>query len=134
MCDCSGFVLWVLKISRHQPTLQFLQRDLGHCWLNTDGIICDARNPAGFFYAIPPTSSPLPADIIIYPGNFYARQIGWKGKGPRIGHVGILTGADKVIHCSSGNMRTYGDAIAVTDLSVFHAVPYTKVIRFSGVL
>ncbi len=107
--------------------------------MNTDGMICDARSATGYFSPIPKGCYPLPGDVVVYPGNFYARKIGWKKPGPRIGHTGIitetnLTGPQKVIHCSLGNMNKFGDAIAETDLSVFNHVSYSKVLRFSGVL
>jgi cell wall-associated NlpC family hydrolase len=136
-CDCSGFVLWAFGVSRYQPNFQFLQHELGHCWLNTDGIVCDARHPTGYFSV---AARPHPSDIIIYPGNYYAKLIGWQGKGPRIGHVGIVTETNpdgtpsQIIHCSSGNMKTHGDAIAETTPDVFQAVPYTSILRFSGIL
>lgn len=136
-CDCSGFVLWSLGVSRYQPLFQFLYKELGHYWMNTDGMISDARNPTGLFSV---ADKALPGDILVYPSNYYARKLGWKGNGPRIGHTGIIvetvqTGtANQVIHCSVSNMKKFGDAVGITDFGPFAAVPYTKILRFVGVL
>lgn len=136
-CDCSGFVLWALGVNRYQPLFQFLYKELGYYWMNTDGMIADARNPTGLFSV---ADKPLPGDILVYPSNYYAKKLGWKGSGPRIGHTGIIAEtiqsgvSNQVIHCASSNMKKFGDAIGITDFTPFTAVPYTKVVRFSGVL
>lgn len=131
-CDCSGFVCWVLGLSRFQPNFAFLH-ELSGGWLNTDGMVCDSINPTGYFE---PASAAFPGDLIIYPSRAYQRlrrktRVNRDG-GPRIGHVGVWTGKG-VVHCSSGNFRTRADAIAETTDEVFRAVSYFRYIRFSGV-
>lgn len=134
-CDCSGFVCWVLGLSRYQPLLTFL-KPLNGGWLSTDGMVCDALNPTGYFE--PVAGAPLPGDLVVYPAAWYAKKIARAekryGKGPRIGHVGIITEEleSRVVHCSSGNFRQHNDAIYETDLSVFTAVSYYRYIRFCG--
>ena len=127
-CDCSGFVCWVLGISRFQPHLQFL-KSLNGGWMNTDGMYYDASLPAGLFS---PEASPEHGSLIVYPSHSYAKKVGLNGSGPRIGHVGILTDNRTVIHCSSSNFKLRGDAIEETDTEVFRNVLYTRYIRFVG--
>lgn len=130
-CDCSGFVCWVLGLSRYQP-LSFLI-PLNGGWLNTDGMVCDSLHPVGYFE---PAPAPQPGDLIVYPSAWFAKKAGLGRGGPRIGHVGILTEATitstRVVHCSSGNYRTYEDSIRETSIDVFRAVPYYRYLRFSG--
>ena len=68
------------------------------------------RADSGFFESI---EAAKPGALIIYPG-------GKKG----VGHVGIVTqvlkgAAIKVLHCSAGNYRKLGDAIAETGPEVW---------------
>lgn len=132
-CDCSGFVCWALGIARYQPTLAFLKKAIGHCWMNTDAIVADTNDPAGLF-SIPGGAEP--GDLVVYPSYDYAKSVGLPlpghKPGPRIGHVGILTGRNSVIHCSAGNVREHGRAIWETDAAVFKRVPYTRLARYVG--
>lgn len=132
-CDCSGFVCWLLGLSRYQPMLSFL-KPLNGGWLSTDGMVCDALNPTGYFEQV--AGAPRPGDLVVYPAAWYAKKIAQAdkryGKGPRIGHVGVITGESSVVHCSSGNFRQYADAIRETDMGVFTAVSYFRYIRFCG--
>lgn len=128
-CDCSGFVCWVLGLSRYQSLLAFL-RPLNGGWLNTDGILCDALNPTGYFE---PAPAALPGDLIVYPSSWFAKKAGLGRGGPRIGHVGVVTGVDLVVHCSSGNYRSYQDSIRETNMGVFRAVAYSRYVKFCGV-
>lgn len=104
-CDCSGFVCWTLGISRYQPAYPF-----NGGWVNTDSMVADAYSAVGFFAMI----LPRPGAVIVY---------GRKGK--TVGHCGIISGVDsqgrvtKVIHCSAGNYRRTGDAIAETDAALW---------------
>jgi hypothetical protein len=132
-CDCSGFVCWVLGLSRYQPHFDFLKTINGG-WLNTDGMYHDSTVPAGYFI---PETAPRPGSLIVYPSRSYAKH-NRLGTGPRIGHVGILgpidnAGIRTVIHCSSGNYKRRSDAIAQTNIDVFTAVPYTRYIRFAEI-
>jgi cell wall-associated NlpC family hydrolase len=134
-CDCSGFVCWVLGISRYQPMFSFLKIMNGG-WMNTDGMVCDAMHPTGYFE--PVTDEPLPGDIVVYPSAWYAKQLKETNRSscPRIGHVGLISVANgrasRVIHCSSGNYRTHSDAIQETDLTIFTTVHYHRLLRFCG--
>ena len=131
-CDCSGFVCWVLGLARFQPILSFLKPVNGG-WLSTDGMVCDALNPTGYFE--PVAGASLPGDLVVYPSQWYAKKIYQAerpfGNAPRIGHVGIMSNG-MVIHCSSGNFRTASDAIQETDPHVFTSVSYYRYIRFCG--
>jgi cell wall-associated NlpC family hydrolase len=133
-CDCSGFACWVLGLSRFQPILGFL-KPLNGGWLNTDGMVCDALSPTGFFEQV--AGAPLPGDLVVYPSWWYAKQIyrahrPFGPNRPRIGHVGIVSGDQRVIHCSARNYNKYDDAISETDFTSFLSVAYFRYIRFCG--
>jgi len=93
-CDCSGFVCWVLGLSR-QTTIPFY-KNLGG-WIYTDSIEADMKSTAGIFDRL---AEPAPGCIVVY------------GAKDKIGHVGMVSEVaggkmKKVIHCSSGNARKY---------------------------
>ncbi len=122
-CDCSGYVCWCLGISRQ--TSHNLYRRFNGGWINTDAIIHDASKDTGFFYKIP---SPQVGAIIVFPSRRPHRSYG---------HVGIVTevrnnNVSKVIHCSSGNYRNFGDAIAETSPGVFLDNPNTILVWYEG--
>jgi hypothetical protein len=110
-CDCSGFSGWcagVSRLTKHPVHVKF-----NGGWINTDAMHYDAvKRLAGFFELL---VAPKPGAFVLYPGS--------KKKG--VGHVGIVTSVDakdqiaKVIHCSIGNYRKNGDAIAETSADVF---------------
>jgi cell wall-associated NlpC family hydrolase len=107
LCDCSGFVCWVLHLSR-QTTIPFYKKYGG--WIFTDSMVDDVNSSSGIFERI---TVPQPGCIVVY------------GAGSKIGHVGIVSevanGAmKKVIHCSSGNSRTFNAAIQETPPTVFN--------------
>lgn len=107
ICDCSGFVCWVLGLSRLSD--QAFYRRYGG-WINTDSIEDDILSSAGIFKQL---SMPEVGCIVVY------------GAGNKIGHVGIVSETKngqmtKVIHCSSGNDRTTGDSIQETKPTVFN--------------
>lgn len=133
-CDCSGFICWVLGLSRYQPIMSFL-KPINGGWLSTDGMVADALNPTGYFE--PVAGACLPGDLVIYPAQWYAKKIHHAqrpfGHAPRIGHVGIVTGDDSVVHCSSGNYKEHSDAIRETDMRSFRSVSYYRYIRFCGI-
>lgn len=133
-CDCSGFVCWVLGISRYQPMFSFLKVMNGG-WMNTDGMVCDALNPTGYFE--PVVDVPLIGDLIVYPSGWYAKVLKENNRStaPRIGHVGVVSSvlggrAVSVIHCSSGNYRQHSDAIQETNPTMFTSVHYHRLVRF----
>jgi len=108
LCDCSGFVSWVLGLSR-QTTIPFYKRYGG--WIFTDSMVADVESASGIFERL---HSPEPGCIVVY------------GAGKKIGHVGIVSEVangvmKKVIHCSSGNSRTFaGRSIQETGPAVFN--------------
>lgn len=105
-CDCSGFVCWAIGVPRELPP------GSDH-WLNTDCIWAGGQPvKAGLFIPIPMAQA-LPGDLLVYPHS----QTDY-------GHVGIIVQVDQqmpslVIHCSHGNYLNYGDAVRITDPSVF---------------
>ena len=139
-CDCSAFVAWTFRLPKYQAFEMYYLRELNGGWLNTDGMWCDAHRPFGFFERIP---APLPGCIIVYPAHKGVMGLP-EQPGPKVGHVGIVTEvgiADlttpnpqivklrgepmratlprKVLHCSAGNFRGWGDAITETGPEVW---------------
>lgn len=110
-CDCSGYVSWVLGLSRMTDHPTYKKYNGG--WINTDAMVNDASVATGFFTKL---DAPKKGCIIVYPKA--------ASGGPNYGHVGIVTEvasgkAKKVIHCSSGN-SALGDAIAETGPEVWN--------------
>ena len=123
-CDCSGFIAWVLRMSRKTDHPAYVKFNGG--WINTDAIVHDAGHDIGFFSRI---DVPRPGALVVYP----ARK---KNGKTIVGHVGIITsvaadGAIRVIHCSSTNSKN-GDAIQETDDKVFKANPKSVYAWFAG--
>lgn len=112
-CDCSAFVCWVARMRKLQEHEQHWLFYLNGGWLNTDGMWRDADEQMGNFMAL---DNAEPGAIIVYPAKWVSGV-----PGPRVGHVGIVVSVDSrkeptgVIHCSSGNYRSTGDAIRVAD-------------------
>jgi LysM repeat protein len=107
LCDCSGFVCWVLGLSR-KTTIPFYQKYGG--WIYTDSMEADVKSNAGIFEKI---DVPEVGCIVVF------------GAGEKIGHVGIVSEVaggtmKKVIHCGSGNDAKYKDAIQETPPNVFN--------------
>lgn len=107
LCDCSGFVCWVLGLSRKSD--QAFYKKYGG-WIFTDSMEADILSSAGIFNQL---SVPVVGCIVVY------------GAGKKIGHVGIVSEVKdglmtKVIHCSVGNDRTYKDSIQETKPTVFN--------------
>lgn len=106
LCDCSGFVCWVLGLSR-KTSIPFNKQFGG--WIFTDSMAADINSSAGIFEKI---ITPTPGCIVVF------------GAGKAIGHVGIVTEVSegvmkKVIQCSSGNSKKYNAAIQETSLAIF---------------
>ena len=106
-CDCSGFVCWILGISR-KTTNSFYEKYSG--WIYTDSMVADINSQAGIFEKL---TTPEVGCIVVY------------GAGNKIGHVGIVYEVtngkmSKVIHCSLGNDSNYGDSIQETAPTVFN--------------
>lgn len=109
-CDCSGFALWALGVSR-TVRLSHPWRDLfppikGQPYgIDTTRIVEDATGPEKAFRKV---DIPEPGDFIVYGDG-----------GGHEGHIGIVSAVHEghptnVVHCSAGNMRSLGDAIAET--------------------
>ena len=108
-CDCSGFVCWVLKLSR-KTDIPFYKQFGG--WIFTDSMVDDVRKSSGIFEQL---QYPEPGCIVVY------------GAGRLIGHVGLVSEVSEnkmnnVIHCSSGNSKRYSAAIQETVPTVFDRV------------
>lgn len=107
LCDCSGFVCWVLGLSR-KTTIPFYNQFGG--WIFTDSMEADVKSQAGIFEKL---NTPEVGCIVVY------------GAGNKIGHVGIVSEVlngqmKKVIHCSSGNDSKFKDSIQETAPTVFN--------------
>lgn len=119
--DCSGYVCWMLGRSRQTTHPLYVKFNGG--WINTDGIVHDAKSCLGFFTQIP---KPKVGCVIVYGGKA-------SGAPRKVGHVGIVTelssahrdpytmNVARVRHCSMGNYRKTGDAIQETGPEVFRA-------------
>jgi len=114
--DCSGFLAWCLGTSRylHHPWY----RNVNGGWLETSAIVRDCGTRFGLFDRVP-WSQARTADLLVYGDS-----------GEHQGHVGIISEVDaaaegaeaapsKVIHCSAGNFREGGDAIAETGVELW---------------
>lgn len=121
-CDCSAFVCWCFGIDKMQAQLAWLRKFNGG-WLNTDGIWKDAQEPTGYFEE---TDQPGIGGCVVYPSSRVA-----KTNGPKVGHIAIISDLDdngrirRIIDCSSGSYKRYGNAIRERSPEAFHAVPAT---------
>lgn len=110
-CDCSGFAAWCIGEDRH--TKHPWYRGLNGGWLETTAMLRDCKTPFGMFAEVP-WESAIEGDFLV-----------WGDAGGKQGHVGIVTatgvGPRLVAHCSMGNFRNTGDAIRVTDATIFLA-------------
>lgn len=92
--DCSGAVGYWLGYNRDR---------LG---MNTDAIAADGKHPGGLFTEVAPAAS-KPGDCWVYGA----------GGGHAFGHVGMISAAGQVIHCSSGHPA--GHAVQETSDQLF---------------
>lgn len=120
VCDCSGFMAWVLRYQRKQTGYAN-----GWGWVSTDSMISDALAKSrgqvtdGWWDIV---KGVRPGDLVVY-GSKYGRN--WRGKTvrKRVGHVGIVSFVPewpnwsnmRVVHCSAGNFRRTGRAVQETD-------------------
>lgn len=107
LCDCSGFVCWVLGLSR-KTEIPFYKKHGG--WIYTDSMVGDIYSQSGILERL---NFPEVGCIVVY------------GAGKAIGHVGVVSEVEngimkKVIHCSSGNDETFLDSIQETSPKVFN--------------
>jgi hypothetical protein len=114
--DCVGAVMAFLKCDRVQlspPWPFYVDEGLGYGYVNTDTMIKDADGPRHLFEDATKNGwKPYTGDIVVFPSKW-----GLLGRTP--GHVGILSGNRKVVHCSPSNTRKLGHALAETDARVF---------------
>ena len=106
-CDCSGFVCWVLHLSR-KTDIPFYKQFGG--WIFTDSMEDDVHRSSGIFEKL---QFPEPGCIVVY------------GSGKKIGHVGLVSEVSenvmkRVIHCSRGNSNKFHSAIQETAPTVFN--------------
>ena len=128
-CDCSGFVAWCIGLDRYQPG-----KVAGGDWIETSAMVRDANYDRNLFV---PMNERRPGYILVW-GDRQVSDRKRPGKTRTVqGHVGVISEVDqhgkvtKVIHCSSGNYRTKGVAIAETDPGVF-LTNGAMVVRFKG--
>jgi hypothetical protein len=113
-CDCSGFASWAIGVSRQTDNPWYKKQNGG--WFETSAIVADCKTPFGFFDLVP-WELAEPGMLLVWGDSKAAGKV-------RQGHVGIITVVrngepNSVAHCSSGNFRTFGDAIQETDVSIF---------------
>jgi cell wall-associated NlpC family hydrolase len=104
-CDCSGFVSWCLGVSRKTNNPWYVKFNGG--WFETSAIVRDALSPFGVFTKVDRQDA-RPGDVLV-----------WGDTGGQQGHVGLVTGAATVIHCSKSNWTLTQDAIRETDMHIF---------------
>jgi peptidoglycan hydrolase-like protein with peptidoglycan-binding domain len=115
-CDCSGFVAWAIGIPRELPP------GSGK-WLSTDQYWSGGGNVGHGLFNRVSVADALPGDLYVYPDS-----------GGQQGHIGIIKVVrngkpDKVIHCSSGGWKNYGEAVRETDCTVFANHPNSRIMR-----
>jgi peptidoglycan hydrolase-like protein with peptidoglycan-binding domain len=115
-CDCSGFVAWAIGIPRQLPP------GTG-TWLQTDSYWQGGRTAGEGLFDRVDEGRAEAGDVVVYPDR--------NGKQ---GHMGVVTAVKdgrvtRVIHCSSGNDRSFADAIRETGPEVFRSNPKTRFVR-----
>lgn len=146
-CDCSALVAWVLKLPKWQRDEIWYLDELNDGWLNTDGIWLDAHRRFGYFEKLegpvpgcvvvyPGHKGRMglpeaPGPKIGHVGIVTAVKVKALHRETRVGaglhprEIDFMgtkikrTAATKVVHCSSGNFRGWGDAIQETGLAVW---------------
>jgi hypothetical protein len=127
LLDCSGFIAWVLGVSRHLDHPWYKAQNGG--WLETTAIVRDCGTPFGFFTEVPRETA-RGGDLIVY--GDHLNHDGTK----RQGHVGLISevgesGPTQAVHCSRGNERKTGDAIQETPTGLW-MVAGGIVARYAG--
>ncbi|MDP8257507.1 MAG: peptidoglycan-binding protein [Candidatus Alcyoniella australis] len=115
-CDCSGFVAWAIGIPRELPP------GSGH-WMQTTSYWQGGGSAGSGLFERAQLGDAAAGDIVVYPD--------W---GNHQGHMGLVSEVvdglpTKVIHCSSGNYKRQGDAVAQTAADVFNKNPKTRVMK-----
>jgi len=104
--DCSSFVAWCLRRSSKVTHPLYVKQNGG--WFETSAVYKDGLHQTGFFSAV---DTARPGSLLVYPD-----------KDGKQGHIGIVIaaqgigvkGVSKVVHCSNGNFKKTGKAIAAT--------------------
>lgn len=117
--DCVGAIFTVLGADRVRlspPWPFYVDHGMGYGYCNCDTAIQDADGPQLLFSdATKLPGGPIAGDIVV----FGARTIlGHRVPGAH-GHIGLLVGHKKVLHCSPSNVKKYGRALAITDANIF---------------
>lgn len=115
-CDCSGFAMWCLGLSRRQ----------GGIWMDSSRIRLDAIDGGSLFNAVPWNEADL-GDLLVY-GDSKQED------GVHQGHVGVVSQASRrgpalVISCSHGAWMRNSDAIGEDIPTVFQFHPQMVVAR-----
>lgn len=136
--DCAGFIAWALGFDRFQPDAFATYGG----WINCDSALIDARTVKSWFEEVDWANpdpvrriAPLAGDVVVFPSIDVDRD----GKRDRVGHIGVITevlpswapniwGALRVAHCSGGNDKRIGRAIAETT-----AIPWSGATVYRGV-
>jgi hypothetical protein len=107
-CDCSGFVSWAFGLDRKNPAYVGINGDRksGLGWISTDAIHIDVRKGKGLLFT--KIEERRPGAVLVYPD-----------KGGKQGHMAIVVGEHRIVHCSFSNGKR-GDAIQITDDSAFN--------------
>src|ERR1044072_2079543 len=119
-CDCSGFIAWAIGIPREFPPGSGRWLDTDAYWNGGGG----GAKGAGFPLLKTVAAAEAEAgDLIVYPDQ-----------GGSQGHIGMISGVDnhgelKVIDCSKGNWRKFGDATRETDSAVWKIQSKTRIMR-----
>ena len=113
-CDCSGFVCWAFGVSRF--TNHPLYRRLNGGWINTDAMVADACDDTGFFKQLGEAEVGC---VIVFPASRPQRKYGHVGIVTEVSLVAGTAKITRVLHCSRGNYRAYGDAIVETSPGSF---------------
>ena len=118
-CDCSGFIAWAIGIPRELPPGS-------NKWLSTDEYWAGGKPTKPGLLTQIELSHALIGDILVYPDS-----------GGNQGHIALINQVDNnspsyIIHCSSGNYNHYGDAVRITEPSVFLSGNHiTRVMRIN---
>lgn len=98
--DCAGFVCWAYKLKRHRPGFNKGGRFDVEDDINTNSMLGDAFGAGELFSHV--TSKPEPGDMIAYPSFYLYDEHGNRRRDEHgisfhyIGHVGLVTGTDRV--------------------------------------
>lgn len=130
-CDCSGFVDWCLRFSPNRKVDHPLYLKTNGGWFETTAIHADGLATVGYFSRI---ENAKPGAMLVYPD-----YVG-PDKTKHDGHIGIVlevngkgvSGVTRIIHCSLGAFNKKGDAIEVTDSSIWQRNKSSIIVWFDG--